>query len=236
VAKKIIVLLFSLIVAQGVFATAQAPDYLEYKGKTYSLNSNPLEPLFKKNPELKTKLSDQNERVVISSGNWRGYVATFKIKNKRLLVKDITIEDHNDSFDEYKEISVINKVLPNKNQRNASWFTGNLIIPIGKQTEYVHLSYASKYESYLMLQVKDGVLIDKAEFNSQEFQDYKKRQFEAYQETQKYKDDFDSLNKDDTEPNWTINFIYSYGEFMQEMMLPFESPLPKKQEKMQHRN
>ena len=51
--------------------TAQYPDKITYNGTEYSLNSNPLEPYFEKNPE--------NRPDMVSTALWRGYVGHFEI-------------------------------------------------------------------------------------------------------------------------------------------------------------
>ena len=68
-------------------ATAQQPDILFYNGKKYSLYTNPLEGYFRKYPDKKPKTS------IISTGNWRGYIATFEIIDSTLFLRDIEVED-----------------------------------------------------------------------------------------------------------------------------------------------
>jgi len=63
------------------FATAQAPDFLIYKGETLELDVNPLEEYFEKNPDRRLK------DAPISSGLWRGYIATFEFKKNVLTLK-----------------------------------------------------------------------------------------------------------------------------------------------------
>jgi len=56
------------------FATAQQGDVLVLKGKKYFIYTNPLRVFLEQNPGKLPK-SD-----VVSSANWRGYVATWGVK------------------------------------------------------------------------------------------------------------------------------------------------------------
>lgn len=59
-------------------ATGQQPDILIYKGKTYDLFANPLGSFYENE---KDKPPFRVRPNVMSTGNWRGYVATWKIEN-----------------------------------------------------------------------------------------------------------------------------------------------------------
>lgn len=79
---KIIVFLSSL----KIFATAQIPDLLIYKGETLSLFTNPLESFYnKENP----RPYSFGMTKCINTACWRGYVATWEIKNDRLYLLEI---------------------------------------------------------------------------------------------------------------------------------------------------
>ena len=73
--KTILTFIVTLFLGINAFATAQYPDKIIYNGKEYDLHSNPLEEYFQKNPDKKPKAT------MISTALWRGYVATFEIKN-----------------------------------------------------------------------------------------------------------------------------------------------------------
>jgi len=84
--RTILLTAIFLIVTICIFATGQISDKIIYKGQEYSLNTNPLESFFKKNPDLKPKPD------IMSTALWRGYIATFEIQKDQLFVKDIIIE------------------------------------------------------------------------------------------------------------------------------------------------
>ncbi len=142
-----------------VGATGQEPDILIYKGKPYDLFANPLESFYKTEKDRPLFRVRPN---VISTGNWRGYIATWKIENGFLyLVKlDAWIcRDWNKST-----CTKVNlKRLFGKRYRNgriqAKWFSGELRMPDGKMLQYVHMGYGSVYEREITLQVKSGKIV-----------------------------------------------------------------------------
>ena len=84
---KNIFFLVLLIFTANVQATAQAPDYLIYDSQTMELQVNPLEEYFEKYPNKRLKDSP------VSSGNWRGYIATFEFKEDILILDEMITED-----------------------------------------------------------------------------------------------------------------------------------------------
>ncbi|NBY64714.1 MAG: hypothetical protein EBQ70_11520, partial [Betaproteobacteria bacterium] len=43
----------------------------------------------------------------------------------------------------------------------AHWFSGEIRCPMGKQIEYVHMGYASKYEHDFLVEFNKGILVAK---------------------------------------------------------------------------
>jgi hypothetical protein len=219
--RRIIVFLVSVLFSANIFATAQAPDYLMYKGEKLRLHVNPLEVLFLEKEELRP------ETEIISSGNWRGYIATFSIIDRALAVSDITISkpDPEKEYGYLRE-SVLLKIFPNESDRKMDWFSGLLVVPLGKQTGYVHLSYASQYEKYLLIRIKNGLVKESSEMRLEEYMDYKVRQFEKFKLTSEYEDLYKELSKD-SEPSENFNlegFIFEMGGFTHKIDIPFKSP------------
>jgi len=68
-----------------IFGTAQIPELMIYKGETYPFYYSPMDDFFEKYPEKKPAGS-------WSTDLYRGYVATFEIKNNQLFLKDIKVE------------------------------------------------------------------------------------------------------------------------------------------------
>ena len=76
---KLLLTLLALLATTTASGTAQAPDKLVLDGETYSLNTNPLESYFGKHPERHPREAEDGDQVVLSTGLWRGYIATFEV-------------------------------------------------------------------------------------------------------------------------------------------------------------
>ncbi len=173
--------LFAVLSSKS-FATAQFSDYVSIDGKSEAMHSNPLEPYFAKYPEKRPISS------ITSTALWRGYIAYFSITDARLRVEDIQINDKMEpKAGEPKMKSVVNEVFPPSVDRTVSWFTGFLILPQGKVVNYVHMGYASTFERYRLLFIKDGRLLADRVFSHDEYVDYKQQQFAAYTKSEAYK-------------------------------------------------
>lgn len=189
--KTILLTVISLILTVCAFATSQIPDKIIYNGQEYSLNSNPLETFFEKNPDLKPKSE------MMSTALWRGYIATFEISDNQLFVKDITVMDEDTITGSHKTTwrSVFKQVFPDQKQVKVDWMTGLLVIPNGKLVNYVHMGYASTYENYILLEIDKGNLIQEKSMKSKEYEKFKDKQFKAFQKTDEYKKLKEDLKK-----------------------------------------
>ena len=126
-------------------ATAQASDYFLYKDEILLLHVNPQEQLFRERKELRLKSN------VFSTGNGRGYIATFLVEKDALYISWITIQKRDlEKKRSSLEVSVLDEVFPTKEERKIAWYFGLLVAPKGKITGYVHFSYASQYEGYIL--------------------------------------------------------------------------------------
>jgi len=203
--KLALSLLVIFVFSAAAFATAQYPDKLIWKGKTYDLHSNPLEPYFEKNPDKRPRGD------VTSSALWRGYVATFEIRNGELILNDISVEvskkTDNGSFDtEWR--SAIRELVPEGETLKIDWFSGLLVIPKGKLVSYVHMGYGSVYENYTLIEVDRGDFVKSRDFDHKQYEAFKERQFEAFKKTDEYKELVKKIKKDD--PDSTDEFIDSF--------------------------
>ncbi len=216
-----IILIVQLLLCANVFATAQAPDYLLYQGKKYRLHVNPLEELFVENEGLRP------ETGITSSGNWRGYIATFSINKNSLVVSDITIENPDpNKKHSYLTESVISNVFPKEPDRKMDWFSGLLVVPLGERIGYVHLSYASQYERYLLIRIKNGLVKESDELDFEEYMSFKSRQFEVFKATPEYEALYNELGKDsELGDDFDVEgFIFQMGGFTHKIDIPFKSP------------
>lgn len=190
------------------FLTPQAPDIIIFKGKEYSLNSNPLEPYFQQFPHKRPVGGTESTNL------WRGYIAYFEIIDNQLYVTDIKIEVYDkDSNNEYpfKQISKFDTVFPNTEKVKVDWFNGILILPYGKMVRYVHMGYASTYSQYWLIEINCGNFIESRNYNDKEFIKFKNRQFEAFKKTNDYKKVLEEL-KESISPDETFieSFLKNY--------------------------
>jgi hypothetical protein len=127
--------------------TAQIAEKLLYQGEQVAMCTNPLSDYFAMggfNPRFES----------MSTALWRGYVGGWEIVDDRLYLVSLdgTLEDGTDA--------TLETVFPGFPDRVfAHWYSGTVRIPQGKQLEYVHMGYASKFEQDLFLEIERGVVV-----------------------------------------------------------------------------
>jgi hypothetical protein len=205
--RLLLTIILTLFSGLNVFATAQFPDKINYNGKEYNLNSNPLEVYFEKNPNKRPKSE------VRSSALWRGYVATFEIIDNQLFLKDIVIQ-YRDTTSKGSNNSnwksVLNEVFTDQKNIQVDWYTGLLVLPQGKVVNYVHMGYGSTYQHYTILEFNKGVLTQEKQFKRKAYEKFKEKQFQVFKQTEDYhKMKSDLLQKGNSE-EFIDSFLRSY--------------------------
>jgi hypothetical protein len=205
--RLLLTIILTLFSGLNVFATAQFPDKINYNGKEYNLNSNPLEVYFEKNPNKRPKSE------VRSSALWRGYVATFEIIDNQLFLKDIEIQ-YRDTTSKGSNNSnwksVLNEVFTDQKNIQVDWYTGLLVLPQGKVVNYVHMGYGSTYQHYTILELNKGVLTQEKQFKRKAYEKFKEKQFQVFKQTEDYhKMKSDLLQKGNSE-EFIDSFLRSY--------------------------
>ena len=217
-------ILFGLIlVATFSFATGQAGDILILDGKKYSIFTNPLESWVEKNPNRVPRSN------VTSTALWRGYIATFTVKEHGLYLTNIEILN-DDPMKSMRDMrSVMATVFPHQTDVLADWFTGNIIIPEGKEVQYVHMGYASTYEKYIILRVERGVVQRQSNLDTREFVEFREKQFERFKKTEQYRKALEETKKESekdgpSDPKQDEQFLKEFysAEYMA-MIFPEES-------------
>lgn len=190
-----------------VSATAQTPDLIIYEGEEYAMQTNPLEIFFKKNPEKRP------QRTVISTANWRGYVAMFEIVDNNLYLKNIEVWYYDDDSKEPSKKNALNEVFPNQEKVKVDWMNGLLVLPYGELENYVHLGYGSTFSNYILLEIENGVLKREKKLNSKEYKKIKEKQFQAFKKTEEYrklKEELHGHGSDEFFDSFVRNQIVSY--------------------------
>jgi len=144
--------------------TRQISDTLIFENKKYHLNDELLEKFFKSFPDKKPEFE------ISCTALWRGYIATFEIKNDQLFVKEMEMLLDSD----FKMKSIVNQIFPNNNK--FEWFSGLIRIDNFKG-EFDEEPKDAKFE---YLEIKNGNLIQKRTMNFLELQIFKKEQYEYF--------------------------------------------------------
>ena len=125
--------------------TIQAGDILSYNGEKTTIATEPLKPYLKTRSDVSF--------IYKSTALVRGYIGTWKIRNKKLyLISLLGFVDNNEKVD-------LNYLFPNKTEVFADWFSGNIRIPEGKLLEKINLGYESVFEKDRIVNIKEGILI-----------------------------------------------------------------------------
>ena len=159
--KRLINILISLIIPIFGFATGQAGDILIWNGDTLTIFSNPLE-LRSDIDSLRPKLFGEKD-AGINTACWRGYIAEWTIIENEIYLTNI----FSCNYDSIKsDLKVVFGSECKNGTVQATWVTGNILIPKGKLINYVHLGYDSFYETELVLTLKKGKLIEQKEYDN----------------------------------------------------------------------
>ena len=169
-----------LVCTFSLKATPQESDYIIHEGKKYKLEvdwayPSPMDTYF-----IRTKRGNffEENRVVISSSNWRAYVATWEIRNNKLYLVEVTVDyiagvkELKGGREGYRERSIIRDTTHKPgyysiNSLNgqqpetdgavfADWFTGMLNI----DNRGANSKWNDEYKGTRYIYVKDGKVVD----------------------------------------------------------------------------
>jgi hypothetical protein len=125
--------------------TIQAGDILSYNGEKTTIATEPLKPYLKTRSDVSF--------IYKSTALVRGYIGTWKIRNKKLyLISLLGFVNNNEKVD-------LNYLFPNKIEVFAGWYSGDIRIPEGELLKKINLGYASVFEKDRILSFKEGILI-----------------------------------------------------------------------------
>lgn len=142
--------------------TAQIRDTIIYNSQEYSLATEPLRSYLE---------AKGIEYPSTSTGNYRGYIASWEVIDNKLYLTHIKIPEFLSEMDSEANL------FPGEEKTFAEWYTGRLRIPYGELLEYVHQGYGSVYEKELYLRFLNGNLLGEDEKdNRSEFEERIARQ------------------------------------------------------------
>lgn len=189
----VLVLAIFLAFAARLFGTAQAPDELRIDDKTYYIDTNPLAEYLHLHPGALPRSE------VISTANWRGYVATWRLADGKLQLEDVRIATRRamdpDAPEEEKSRSVLTSLFPSGGPQDATWFSGYLIVPTGELVKYVHMGYASTFSSNLIVKVEEGSVTAQRAMDQKAFESFRRDQFERFKRTPGYSEEIKRLRE-----------------------------------------
>ena len=201
--KPLMVFALAVMMAAAAFGTAQVPDKLILDGKEVPLFENPLEYLWLDGngrlvlfSEVFAEPATTQEELVKqevlaarrpevfrdgggASNNWRGYVATWRLDDDRLMLVKIEQEHWKEPPPRDREALQhwnperimcevpIEKVFPAvKLPLLADWYSGRLRVPQGEMLDYAHMGYDSRFERDTFLEFKKGVLVSREDIDN----------------------------------------------------------------------
>ena len=134
---------------------AQLPDSIILHGEKLDLYSNPLEKYW----QIKSKKRPEFHVTPICK---RGYIATWEILDKSLILRNIDGNVERRFFLFWKKtVRFTLRMLFSKAKTGvkATWFTGKIRIPLGKRMLYVHNEYDSRFEKEMVITIDKGAVI-----------------------------------------------------------------------------
>ena len=140
-----------VLLNQNVFATAQIPDFLIYKGDTLSIYTNPLESYFENHSRPDSLFAEIGYN---STACWRGYIAYWELKNDSLFLTKIEGDSININFSKiFKDRKIKDKIF-------ADWYNYSIYNPYSKLLYFENTGYGSIYELEREFKFKNGVLTE----------------------------------------------------------------------------
>lgn len=144
--------IFFLLTAT-LMGTAQIGENLLYRGKTYTIRSEPLEHYFskeQKKPKILRAGVDCHTRL-------RGYIGSWEIKDQKLYLTHLTTACCGTKDEDQKQEVSLSQIFPNtKKEIFAMWYSGVITIPMGKPV----LGYDALFEKITLIEIKAGNVVD----------------------------------------------------------------------------
>lgn len=149
--KRIFTILLSSLIITTTFATQQDKDKLIYKSDLIYIDYYPFEDLV--NYEVfKNFMKYQESTMCISSGCYRGYIATWVIENDSLFLTDMT-----DPCDNNIKLELIfGKTRVKQGKVFAYWVTKSIKAPFGKFLDFNEKNWTSVLSKSFSCEITKG--------------------------------------------------------------------------------
>ncbi len=134
--------------------TAQAPERIIVDGRPRALYANPLYRLAKR-----CRIDLRNPHVW-STGNYRGYIGTWEIRDRKLCLVHLCWDgDGETPISEELRQRLFRAAQCNRFPIHAHWFTGVVRIAIGKRLVYSHLGWSHWFERERVIHFVGGEIV-----------------------------------------------------------------------------
>lgn len=177
---KCFFLLAVFVVPTALWGTSQMPEILIIDGEEHRMFSTPLEDwLLPDEEEAQEAFRFARQFSVFHSGCWRGYQGRWEIDGDTLILNKITSKGITQQAKENRSRKLHGRSLffpdwlPTSEQlpMKATYFSGTLRVPLGKELRYVHMGFASIYEKDLYIEIEKGkVVARRTENNADSFE------------------------------------------------------------------
>jgi hypothetical protein len=151
--------------ADAARATDQEPDILLLDGERVEVNTSPLRRLVQQGA-LRLPTPD-----ALSSSNGRGYVATWEIRDGRLLLTRLTIllkPQRAPPATEAVATDVLSSVFGTASAVHAEWYSGALVIPHAGLQGHARSPHAP-HARYTVLGIERGHVVSRANLDAAQF-------------------------------------------------------------------
>lgn len=185
--KKQFLLILLLAVYFSLSASVYTPDKLLYNGKEYSIVDSKYLSHFFIDKADHTEMTPDGE-IILSTAPRQGYIGTFRIEDNQLYVTAIQKYYMEDL--QIKRENAYSSLFPNTTRAKADWVSGLMLageVPEGG------FKNGDSPKNYILLEIKDGTVIKEMKLSRKELNNFKKRQYRSFKNTEEYHTVFDRL-------------------------------------------
>lgn len=163
--RNIFIVMLFLLLSVGAKATGQAGDIIYINGEKWILLDKPLSA----NKVVSDMLNEAlPENRSISTANWDGYTATWRIKNDLLYLENVQYELYDEKTKSHRNIKIEGDSLNSyfscyltPDGILASWFTEKIRIGKGNVILYFHDEFFRYYETEYTMTLMNGKITQK---------------------------------------------------------------------------
>lgn len=156
----------------GQVPTVEA-DQIFFQKRLYPILTSPLDAYLAKYPPKANKPTIEH----IYRGQWL-------IDNAKLFLTAVQTSRNSAPLGIEKQLPMI-----------AEWYTGVLVAAMGKGVYFDLSGDPTSFSQYHLWRIEKGLALEDKTLSYQEYEDYKKRQFEVFKGTQEYQDMLHSLEE-----------------------------------------